>query len=848
MPEWRELYAHWVTCKHFLALLEGRRILGLWGDATKEETRDRGLDGFVQRFGETSTFVRGTQGIQTHVVPVATLQGKCKHFEEAAKRKGKGKGKGKGMKAAPKQEKEPKEEKEEGKPKEEKQEDKPPPTIQDLNLVLQEVYRNGHAFSLILDIHISRFGRFWARSNGLNAFLVAFLMHTSIQCYKKDVWKNSIMAVSAVDRGFKVGLALEFDDFFLCFLMFDLVFQPEWLKVPDPSIVDPRARLDLGPDIIADYPGFLKGVADWVKERRNLTGRNAQQGLACDAVRHASLVWVGVGAYTVCEIFFIAELQDSVRHFGSLHMMHATFLRTTFSELLWKGSLRLARITAIATPNLLYVWAKSSTRVTPRHGCLIANLKNNMKNYRKKNLFWYRDVAELPDAFEPQYMIEALLQRTPNNGLLDRPKPISLGPLIFGKRIWKEALKKGGYAPMKIENDPLTSMFQEEGYLQKPCWLNTSLYTDLQDPSDVPNSQRPSPRIYLYAEEERNIWSVIPAFSEQCLALKNITKQGKRHIPVSEEKQYRKTFKYIVKHTKGVSIGPLEYCGHGFPILKDGHRLKKKYHVAAVRGDPALPDAYRKKALLLVVSKRGLCRRVLDSETQYEINRRIRHARATDRLHHLLSQDPPRRPPHCTKDDEDDNNEDDENKAEDNNDTSEDEGTNSDDENDNTSSKSFGSSRPTSPLHLYCLTPPPPSIPASSLPSMRSSSPAENDASATPPPVTRPRIVLSVSPFKTVFKVKKRKNVTNILPPAPDIVETAGAAPKEERRRGRDRCVGADGHMAFAGLHEMLAEDSSTGLGPISDAIFEVNFSSTKVATFKHSTVMPLKIPIIDRR
>ncbi|KAH6891894.1 hypothetical protein BKA70DRAFT_1440847 [Coprinopsis sp. MPI-PUGE-AT-0042] len=630
------------------------------------------------------------------------------------------------MKAAPKQEKEPKEEKEEEKPEEEKQEDKPPPTIQDLNLVLREVYRNGRA--LFFD-----FGHTYLK--------VAFLMHTSIQCYKKDVWKNSIMAVSAVDRGFKVGLALEFDDFFLCFLTFDLVFQPEWLKVPDPTIVDPRARLDLGPDIIADYPGFLKGVADWVKERRNLTGRNARQGLACDAVRHASLVWVGVGAYTVCEIFFIAglspfllehEVFDSPSRTARLceaFWQFAYDARNIFEDYIQRtlveGIIAPREDHRLRYPNLLYVWAKSSTRVTPRHGRLIANLK---------------------------YMIEALLRRTPNNGLLDRPKPISLGPLIFGKRIWKEALKKGGYVPMKIENDPLTSMFQEGGYLQKPCWLNTSLYTDLQDPSDVPNSQRPSPRIYLYAEEERNIWSVIPAFSERCLALKNTTKQGKCHTPVSEEKRYRKTFKYIVKHTKGVSIGPLEYCGHGFPILKDGHRLKKKYHVAAVRGDPALPDAYRKKALLLVVSKRGLRRRVLDRETQYEINRRIRHARATDRLHHLLSQDPPRRPPHHTEDDEDDNNEDDENEAEDNNDTSEDEGNNSDDENDNTSSKSFGSSRPTSPLHLYCLTPPPPSIPASSSPSMRSSSPAENDAFATPPPVAPPRIVLSVSPFKTVFK------------------------------------------------------------------------------------------------
>jgi hypothetical protein len=73
MPEWREMFAHWVTCKHFLSLFKGRRLLGLWGDATKDEVKALGLDGFVLRFDETSNFVRGNQGAQTHVVPSATL-------------------------------------------------------------------------------------------------------------------------------------------------------------------------------------------------------------------------------------------------------------------------------------------------------------------------------------------------------------------------------------------------------------------------------------------------------------------------------------------------------------------------------------------------------------------------------------------------------------------------------------------------------------------------------------------------------------------------------------------------------------------------------------------------------
>jgi hypothetical protein len=59
------------------------------------------------------------------------------------------------------------------------------------------------------------------------------------------------------------------------------------------------------------------------------------------------------------------------------------------------------------------------------------------------------------------------------------------------------------------------------GYLDNHHWLNMSEYTDLTDPSDLPYAKWPSPRLYLYDNEARSIWTVLPAFSERCLARKN---------------------------------------------------------------------------------------------------------------------------------------------------------------------------------------------------------------------------------------------------------------------------------------------------------------------------------------
>jgi hypothetical protein len=206
---------------------------------------------------------------------------------------------------------------------------------------------------------------------------------------------------------------------------------------------------------------------------------------------------------------------------------------------------------------------------------------------------------------------------------------------------------------------------------------------------------------------------------------------------------------------------------------------ERKSSVAAVRGDPALPPPYREKALLRVVTKAGVRRRVLDRKAQNDIKNRIMHARATFRLHHLLSQDPPfrRQPSFEDTDDDGSVNEGMENVSNDGFEVD----------------SSLYSSQQGS---LWLSTPPPSSLPVSSSPSLRSSSPVTSHHT-TPPPK---QLVLSVSPFKTVFKTKN--------PSDGEGSEHDDLPVKIERRRGRDRRVGADGHLAMAGL-ELVSEGSS---------------------------------------
>jgi hypothetical protein len=56
-------------------------------------------------------------------------------------------------------------------------------------------------------------------------------------------------------------------------------------------------------DLYNDYPGFLEEVAEWIQVKKAWTKPN----LACNFIRDSgSKVFLGVGVYTICEVFFMA--------------------------------------------------------------------------------------------------------------------------------------------------------------------------------------------------------------------------------------------------------------------------------------------------------------------------------------------------------------------------------------------------------------------------------------------------------------------------------------------------------------------------------------------------------------
>ena len=78
---------------------------------------------------------------------------------------------------------------------------------------------------------------------------------------------------------------------------------------------------------------------------------------------------------------------------------------------------------------------------------------------------WFRDKEEIPDFFEPQYIIEALLLRNTDGRPLVWTKEFSLGHLIFGAETWRQLLAHHGMQPQPLQDDPITLLYKSSGVL-----------------------------------------------------------------------------------------------------------------------------------------------------------------------------------------------------------------------------------------------------------------------------------------------------------------------------------------------------------------------------------------------
>ncbi|KAF9489088.1 hypothetical protein BDN71DRAFT_1435628 [Pleurotus eryngii] len=368
---------------------------------------------------------------------------------------------------------------------------------------------------------------------------IAYLMHTSLQWYKKETWYQSIATVPCKLRGFHVAVAFEFESYFLAFLSLDNMFQPTWADSHDNLPHIP-------PDVYSDFNGFLVGIAGFVD-------RIIKSHKSCLAVDEVCLseprAFFGVGVYTLCEIFFMAgisihilvqDLCKSPSCVARLCLALWEFARRSHADL-WVELLRPAIVDGILAPtqeqcrlysNWLMVYGKSYA-VVPR--CMAAVINSE----------------EAQDIFEPGYLRLALEEHP------------QLGPLVFGEEEW---VCLSGSAV--VRDDPLTSFFQQEGMLQNESHIRPSEYDTLV-PSDFSAKKHAHWPTYLYYEggktTGKQLWMMhkIPNRLQKAFDL------------ITGSEKDSGLFSNIVQKSVSVAIGPPEYCGNG-QVINTLHSKKSK--------------------------------------------------------------------------------------------------------------------------------------------------------------------------------------------------------------------------------------------------------------------------------
>ncbi|KDR67116.1 hypothetical protein GALMADRAFT_161738 [Galerina marginata CBS 339.88] len=513
MPEFRESLAHYLCLLWFWERWRDEIefiLLGLWADSTSKEAGGT-LKGFVQRLDNTCKFVRGSKGGQTALYPPTLRKtSKC-------------------------------------------------PTPDDITtLQLRGVGWNPRAS--FLDF-------------GSLRLKIAYLTHTSIQFYTRKQWETSVMPISKDQRG-KVGLALEFESYFIAFITNDLVFQPTWQEKWNP---DPKLWLaPIPPPIFEDYLVFLAGVANWITRRS--TGNRF--GLACEAMRSAQDEWPGLGVYTVLEVFFDAGVSPFLMEFEvfkcpsrTARICESFFAYAYRSKQHLPSLLKSAMVDGVLAPTQdqrlkymywLHVYGKDKTSVPCRMAELVDAHNATLTELEGQSDLWYRDRVPLYDAFEPLYLRDAF-----------ENKAVTLGHLIFGAEPWKTLTGR-----KIIHSDPLSQMFKRQGLLSSTTHLQLACYNVL-----YPSQDRVFRSTYAY-QARKQIWSITRSFptnSRNSVAEKQLPKDFEEFVG---PERTQRLFKSIVTSNGGsVAIGPLEYCGNGHVVtLPSG-----KKHLSIARAtDPTL--------------------------------------------------------------------------------------------------------------------------------------------------------------------------------------------------------------------------------------------------------------------
>ncbi|KAJ7029911.1 hypothetical protein C8F04DRAFT_1398194 [Mycena alexandri] len=445
--------------------------------------------------------------------------------------------------------------------------------------------------------------------------MIQWMTHTSAQLFSRLGWESTVKVTDKRVRKFKVGLALVFTDYVLAFLTHDLVFQPTWRKL--------RGELPPPPDdFYSPNWAFISTLATWIR-RRQAAERN---GLACDAIRDANNVFLGIGVYTVVELFFLAGLsllltEEEVFSNSSrtarfcaayLQYLHRsrTGLRALLRPAMKDGFLAPTKSQRLKYIDWLYVYAKDRTRLPARMAILVDDYVAKVEELSSLPQWIRSDTTSLYDVFEPSLLSTALSLEH------------NLGHLIFGDVLWAQL---GGVVSQTP--DKLTLLFRSQS-IEQPTFLKPNHYTPLfLEASELTSQSLPRRIIYTY-RVLKQMWSITP-FPSNSQGIRDIKDHSSPYRIEGDERRHM-LFSYIIEKTHRVAIGPLEYCGNAHRVSVGASTV-----VVPCYGDPTLPEFYAVRDLksrALPPSVPGARRQGMDSTASKEFEYQAGQlAKSTDR-------------------------------------------------------------------------------------------------------------------------------------------------------------------------------------------------------------------------
>ncbi|KAJ7633534.1 hypothetical protein DFH06DRAFT_1139867 [Mycena polygramma] len=425
---------------------------------------------------------------------------------------------------------------------------------------------------------------------------IQWITHTSAHLYPREDYESRVKLVNKKVRKFRIAMAFVFETHVLAFHSNDLVFQPTWAISRDKLPPSPA-------DIYSPEWAFLWTLATWLRSRS--AGESDRNGLACDVIRAANHVFLGVGVYTVIEIFFLAglspllteeEVFSNPSRTARFCAGYLQFQDKSLKDL--SGLLRPAMHSGYLAPTTsqrlkyidwLHVYAKDRSRIPVRMAELVDDYIERLEELSSLSTWTRYETDCLYDVFEPSLVSAAL------------SLPHNLGHLIYGRELWAEL---GG--AVCDGQDELTKFFHEQGpffslrslqfveigsgALGSRTFLRPGHYVPLiLEKADICSQSLPRRHVYTY-RHDKQMWSITP-FPENSQGLGHI-EDAAYPYPIDGEARRRMLFSYIVEKTHNVAIRPLEYCGTAHRV-----RIGSSTVVSPCYGDPSLPEYHALREL-----------------------------------------------------------------------------------------------------------------------------------------------------------------------------------------------------------------------------------------------------------